>query len=221
MTLKPTMMKLRELETHLQQVDGFQKPKILLEQYETRPHIAACVLHTIQSQFGDIEGKLVADLGCGCGMLSIGAVLLGAEFVVGFEIDQEAIDICQENIAEFEIENIDIVNLDVTSDLPDHTHQKFDTVLLNPPFGTKHNQGIDMLFVKQALSLAKTSVYSLHKTSTRNHVLKKAKEDWGVEAKVIAELKYDLPMSYKHHKKRNVDIEVDFVRFAHPQRKMH
>ena len=109
----------------------------------------------------------------------------------------------------------------MTSDLPDHTHQKFDTVLLNPPFGTKHNQGIDMLFVKQALSLAKTSVYSLHKTSTRNHVLKKAKEDWGVEAKVIAELKYDLPMSYKHHKKRNVDIEVDFVRFGHPQRKMH
>ena len=32
-------MKLRELETHLQQVEVFEKPKVLLEQYPTRPHI--------------------------------------------------------------------------------------------------------------------------------------------------------------------------------------
>ena len=32
-------MKLKELETHLQQVEVFEKPKILLEQYPTRPHI--------------------------------------------------------------------------------------------------------------------------------------------------------------------------------------
>ena len=32
-------MKLKELETHLQQVEVFEKPKVLLEQYPTRPHI--------------------------------------------------------------------------------------------------------------------------------------------------------------------------------------
>ena len=39
--------------------------------------LAACMLHTIQSRYGDIEGHLVADLGVGCGVLSIGASLLG------------------------------------------------------------------------------------------------------------------------------------------------
>lgn len=39
---------------------------------------AARMLYTIQSTFDDIEGKLVADLGCGCGVLSIGAAVLDA-----------------------------------------------------------------------------------------------------------------------------------------------
>jgi predicted RNA methylase len=30
---------------------------------------------------------------------------------------------------------------------------------------------------------------------------------------VVAELRYDLPASYRHHKKTSVDIEVDFIRF--------
>lgn len=98
-------MKLKELESCLQQVDVFEEPKILLEQYPTSPHIAgevtcdhrrdffivcivfinvlffsptACMLYTIQSTFDDIEGKVVADLGCGCGVLSIGAAMLDA-----------------------------------------------------------------------------------------------------------------------------------------------
>jgi hypothetical protein len=33
-------LKLKELESRLQQVDGFEKPKLLLEQYPTQPHIA-------------------------------------------------------------------------------------------------------------------------------------------------------------------------------------
>ena len=83
---------------------------------------------------------------------------------------------------------------------------------MNPPFGTKHNAGIDMKFLDIATKLAKKSVYSLHKTSTRNHVLKKATQ-FGVKGKVVAELKYDLPQAYKFHKKASVDIEVDFIRF--------
>jgi len=71
-------MKLKELESHLQQVEEFEAPKILLEQYPTRPHIAACMLHTMAASFGDLEGRTVADLGCGCGVLSLGAVMLGA-----------------------------------------------------------------------------------------------------------------------------------------------
>jgi len=60
-------MKLRQLESYLQDVEAFENPKVLLEQYPTRAHIAACVIHTIQSSYEGIEDCLVADLGVGCG----------------------------------------------------------------------------------------------------------------------------------------------------------
>jgi hypothetical protein len=89
---------------------------------------------------------------------------------------------------------------------------QIDTVVMNPPFGTKR-KGVDMVFLQKAIEMCGTSVYSLHKTSTRNHILKKATQ-WGVEAKVIAELKFDIPQMYKFHKRRSVDVAVDLFRFA-------
>ncbi|XP_029937026.1 rRNA N(6)-adenosine-methyltransferase METTL5 [Myripristis murdjan] len=206
-------MKLKELESCLQQVDVFEEPKLLLEQYPTSPHIAACMLYTIHNTFDDLEGKLVADLGCGCGVLSIGAAMLDAGLCVGFDIDGDALQIFSRNTEEFEIANIDLVQCDLCSVDADVYAQKFDTVIMNPPFGTKHNQGIDMKFLRAALTMANKSVYSLHKTSTRQHIQKKANE-WGVKMEVIAELRYDLPASYKFHKKKSVDIEVDFLQFS-------
>ncbi|XP_071803241.1 rRNA N(6)-adenosine-methyltransferase METTL5-like [Asterias amurensis] len=211
-------MKLKQLETHLQQVDAFEEPKILLEQYPTRPHIAACMLHTMDARYGDLQGKLVADLGCGCGVLSIGAAMLEAGFCIGFDVDEDALDICAQNVEDFDLRsNVDLIQCDLTSsDLIGRWHNQFDTVIMNPPFGTKHNKGIDMVFLRQALDLANTAVYSLHKTSTRQHIEKKAKE-WGTEMEVVAELRYDLPASYKFHKQKSVDIEVDFLRFSWPK----
>jgi predicted RNA methylase len=52
-----------------------------------------------------------------------------------------------------------------------------DTVIMNPPFGTKR-KGADMEFLRAAFSLASRSVYSLHKSSTRDHILKVAQR-WG------------------------------------------
>ncbi len=37
-----------------------------------------CMLYTIHNTFDDIQNKLVADLGCGCGVLSVGAAVLDA-----------------------------------------------------------------------------------------------------------------------------------------------
>ena len=79
---------------------------------------------------------------------------------------------------DFEIDNIDIINANINS-IGDEWNNKFDTVIMNPPFGTKHNKGLDMIFLQRAIKMASTAVYSLHKTSTREHILKKA-SDWGV-----------------------------------------
>ena len=59
--------------------------------------------------------------------------------------------------------------------------------------------------------MAQSAVYSLHKTTTRDHIVKKAEEmDCSVE--VLAELRYDLPKTYKFHKKQSLDVRVDFIR---------
>lgn len=204
-------MKLRHLEELLQDIDGFEKPKILLEQYVTPPHLGSHMLHTIQSQYGDIEGKVVADLGCGCGALTIGAAALEASLAIGFEIDPEALEILQCNVEEQELDNIDVINCDVNS-IPEKFNGFFDTVVMNPPFGTKHNAGTDMKFLERALKLTNNTVYSLHKSSTREHVLKVAKSH-GATGEVLAQLRYDLPSTYKFHKKKSVDIEVDLFQF--------
>ncbi|NXD67066.1 METL5 protein, partial [Eolophus roseicapillus] len=200
-------LKLKELESCLQQVDTFENPKLLLEQYPTRPHIAACMLYTIHNTFDDIENKTIADLGCGCGMLSIGSAMLGAGFSVGFDIDADALEIFNSNIEDFELTNINMVQCDVCS-LSDSMSETFDTVIMNPPFGTKHNKGIDMIFLKTALQMAKTAVYSLHKTSTRQA---SPSFQWGKHNQAMmlsmASLIYDLPASYKFHKKKSVSIK--------------
>jgi hypothetical protein len=50
-----------------------------------------------------------------------------------------------------------------------------DTVIMNPPFGTKNNEGIDVKFLRRGLEIAQHSVYSFHKSSTRK-VSKREKE---------------------------------------------
>ena len=87
-----------------------------------------------------------------------------------------------------------------------------DTVLVNPPFGTKpNNAGIDVQFLRTACRLARKAVYSFHKTSTRAYLLKTL-EEWGYHGQVAAEMKFDIPNMYKFHKQKNVDVEVDLIR---------
>lgn len=65
------MMKLKQLESELQDVSVFENPKWDLEQYPTTAHLAAHILYTA-TMHGDIEEKRVVDLGVGCGILTIG-----------------------------------------------------------------------------------------------------------------------------------------------------
>lgn len=88
----------------------------------------------------------------------------------------------------------------------------FDSVVMNPPFGTKNNTGIDVRFLEAAIKLTSNVVYSLHKSSTRDYILSKAAQ-FGAKGTIIAKLRYDLPRVYKFHKKASVDIQVDFIRF--------
>lgn len=67
---------------------------------------------------------------------------------------------------------IDFVLCDVNQ-LHQQQHIQPDTVVMNPPFGTKI-KGADMQFLRVACSLGPQQIYSLHKSSTRSHIHKVA-----------------------------------------------
>lgn len=179
-------MKLRDLEATLQNVCSFQQPRAELEQYPTSPHLASHLVHVMHSCYDDVEGRLVCDLGCGTGILAIGAAVLGAEQVVGVDIDEKALSIASSNVADYELQHvIDLLCIDLANSQQwalINAHKKFDTVVMNPPFGTKR-KGIDILFLVTALNLAQNAVYSMHKSSTRDFIQRKSAK-WGIEATV-------------------------------------
>ncbi|KAL0482657.1 hypothetical protein AKO1_014348 [Acrasis kona] len=168
-------------------------------------------------------------------MLAIGCAILGASRVTGIDVDPDALDVAKHNIMECGVhDTIDLIQIDAQS-FEDtikarlikketdneglnsnfkkkHPKNMFDTVVLNPPFGTRI-KGADMQFLKIATELTNKAVYSLHKTSTREFVTTKATQ-WGFSVEVVAELKYDLEKSMSFHKKVSKPIEVDLIRLT-------
>ncbi len=84
------------LAQQLAVVAGFDNPRASLEQYRTPPDLAAHLVHTADLQ-DDIQGQTVVDLGCGTGMLALGAALRSPARVVGLDIDPAPLSTAREN----------------------------------------------------------------------------------------------------------------------------
>jgi putative methylase len=106
----------------------------------------------------------------------------------------------------------DLPATDITQDGIPLQANCVDTVLTNPPFGTKHNAGIDVQFLRTATRLARRAVYSFHKSSTRDYLMRKIRDEWGLEARVVAQMRFDIPRTYDFHQKKSVDVDVDLIR---------
>ena len=259
-------MKLKQLESLLQDVEPFREPNQMLEQYPTGAHLASRVVAEAHAH-GDIEGRAVVDLGVGGGVLTIASLLMGAAKVTGLDLDPNALDLTRENCAAFdpplepalaiasiprdvarlrrrvtreEIRSVDARDArerhDTTScrrsedertDTDEDSNRdsptssflalRADTVIMNPPFGTRR-RGADLGFLRAGLMLARNAVYSLNKTSTRAHVERHATRALRASsATVLAELRYELPKTYAHHRRESVEIEVDLWRFEPPR----
>ena len=94
-------MRARALESLLSTVAPFERPKQWLEQSPTTPPLAAGILSRARER-GDVEGKVICDLGCGCGMLTVAAILCDAGVVLGVDVDEDALETCKTNLESFD-----------------------------------------------------------------------------------------------------------------------
>jgi putative methylase len=195
-------LKKKELEIALQKVDPFAAPNPSDEQYPTPASIAADMLFLAYSQ-GDIAGLKVADLGCGTGMLAIGAALLGARSVLGLDKDQAALSIAKENAEKVGV-RIELIKGDVSE-----FKEKVDTVVMNPPFGSQRRHA-DRPFLNQAMEVAEV-VYSLHNAITQDFLIEMVAAA-GSQAEVLKRYKLEIPHTFAFHRKANKDVEVLLLR---------
>jgi putative methylase len=202
---KTIAIRKRDLTISLQKVSSHPRPEIALEQYTVPADLAAEILFRACYEFGDIESKSVIDLGTGTGRLALGASILGAGYVVGIELDRLALEIAARNSKRLGLET-DWVLADIES-----LRGPVDTVVMNPPFGTKRPHA-DIQFVQVALRIGKV-VYSIHKSSTRTHLDRWFREH-DTKAAVIIATKMEIPHQFSFHRKRTRYVDIDVFRMV-------
>ena len=196
-------MKKKELEILLQKVAKPETIKPDLEQYQTPADIVSDMLW-IAYHNGDIEGKIVIDLGCGTGIFSIGASLLNAKKVIGVDIDENLVGIARKEARKFGVE-IHFFIGDI-----ENFHERGDTTVMNPPFGAQFaNRKADKIFLKKAMELT-DCIYSLHLKKSfyfiKNFI---EKNEW--KTRFYKEYKFPIKASLPFHEKRIVYYDVVMV----------
>lgn len=194
-------MKQRKLEMLLEEIEGFSDPELELEQYQTPSLLAAEILHFTYMQ-GDLDDS-VQDLGCGTGILAIGAKILGARKVVGYDMDPKALEIANINARKLGVE-IDFVFSDI-ADIEGHVK----TTVMNPPFGARV-KGRDRPFLSSALRTSEV-IYSIHNRGSLAFIQKFIKPAIITHSYVA---KFPIKRIFDFHKKEREVIEVEIYRIT-------
>jgi len=211
----------------LSHLEGFNEPKVREEQYLMDSEIGADVLWNAYL-LGNIEGKVIADLGCGTGILGIGALLLGAKGVFFIDSDEKALERAKNNLSKMQkhfwdarkspisdiskvkSEGYNIGKAELVCQDIENFDVKVEVVIQNPPFGTKvrHN---DIFFLERALKIAPI-VYSFHKSESKEFLERFSAKN---KAKIthIWRFKFPLKAVFSFHRRQIHRINVSCFRF--------
>lgn len=199
-------MKRKQLEIILSSMRVNPKPKLRFEEYNLDPVSASTILH-VAASLGDVEEKQIVDLGCGAGILSIGAAILGASHVVGVDIDRDSIETATENMKSAG------VRVEFISGAIDCIKGSFDTTIMNPPFGS-WKRGLDVSFLRKAVAISEVT-YSLHKASERSDLfLRKKIQTMGKQATNLGRVEITLPRLYSFHNKAMYKVYANLYRIT-------
>ena len=207
------MMSKSRLAILLSKLEVFKGPKVRQEQYPTDSEVAASTLWNAYV-LGDIEGRVIVDLGCGTGILGIGALLLGANKVSFIDMDKAALDIAKTNILKVESESLEYNGLISKAEFicrdVREVNTEVEVVLENPPFGTKVKHS-DRLFLEKALETAPI-VYSFHKSESKAFLESFAAKK-NTRITHIWDFKFPLKASFEFHRRQIHRINVSCFRF--------
>ncbi|MGD0176204.1 MAG: METTL5 family protein [Candidatus Bathyarchaeia archaeon] len=203
---RQVLIRKRDLAIKLQQVSPHPDPKVALEQYTIPADLAANILFEACYIYDDIENKSVIDLGTGTGRLALGASMLGAEYVVGVDLDMPSLGVAIRHAKQLALRP-DWVHCDIRS-----LRGRVDTVLMNPPFGTKQPHA-DIHFLEVALTLG-TTVYSIHKSSTRRYLIRWLQGRADLTERILS-ARMEILHQFPFHRKQKHQVEVDVFRI-HP-----
>ena len=192
-------MKQRKLEMLLEEIEGFSDPELELEQYQTPSLLAAEVLHFAYMQ-GDLDDS-VHDLGCGTGILAIGAKVLGARKVVGYDTDPKALELARKNAEKIGVD-VEFICSDISE-----VSERVKTTIMNPPFGARV-KGRDRPFLSSALRTSEV-IYSIHNRGSLAFIQKFIKPAVITHSYVA---KFPIKRTFDFHKKERKVIEVEIYR---------
>ncbi|ASJ10410.1 DNA methylase [Thermococcus sp. P6] len=201
-------MKKKHLAMILSKLEGFKDPKPELEQYRTPGDVAAEMLWLALSM-GDLEGRVIADLGAGTGILTVGACLLGAKKVYAVEVDRPALKVLERNVGLYGFEDrVEVIQSDVSE-----FSEGVDSVIMNPPFGSQ-NPKADRKFLLKAFEISDV-VYSIHlaKPEVRRFIERFAGDfSFSITHKIT--VPFEIPAQFFFHRKKLERIKVDIYRFS-------
>ena len=199
-------MNKKELAISLSKLKPQLDTSACLEQYSTECEIAAEILW-IAFMNDEIKDKVIADFGCGNGILGIGALLLGAQKVYFVDIDKKAIMNAKENVKSLRInkDRVEFLNIDVKG-----FADNVDVVIQTPPFGVQ-NEHADRKFIVTAFNTSKVA-YSLHKIKSKSFLEALAKEN-KKNISLIKIVSLPLKRSKSFHKKKVHYVKIGVWRF--------
>lgn len=201
-----TNVKRRDLEEALAGIPAHPAPRPEWEQYRTPNEVALGLLLEAQRD-GAIAGRRVVDLGCGTGLFTIAAGLMGAGSVLGVDIDEAAVQLAREGAARAGLAQASFEVADLGAW---HRPGAFDTAIMNPPFGAQAaNRHADRLFLERAAECVQPAgcVYFLAQERTERFLDGFAKR-MGAQLERVAAWDYPLPRSFAFHEREVVTLRV-------------
>lgn len=190
----------------LSQLDVFPKAKYMMEQHPTPGMIAAEIVQHIRP-----DNTIIADFGCGTGILGIGCLALGAKKVYFVDVDPDVFPIIEKNIQFIEKntgkkvrKNAVFIHKNI-SQLTGKDIPRTQLIVQNPPFGSKI-KSIDTVFLTKAMLLA-PEVYTFHLYHTKAYIERIVKSG-GFSVEHCWKFPFPLKNTMAYHTKSSSTIEV-------------